>query len=124
MMRGYFETIPLDIEEAATIDGSSRIGNFTRIAFPLAKAGLVAVLIFTFISSWQDFVLARTFLRDVNNLTLPLLAENFENSAVLDQSPYFELLAPYSILVALPVVIFFIFRQKDIAAGAVAGSVK
>ncbi|MHA1520298.1 MAG: carbohydrate ABC transporter permease [Promethearchaeota archaeon] len=122
MMKGYFETIPVDIEEAAIMDGSSRVGNFAKIAFPLARSGLVAVLIFTFLSAWQDFVLARTLLRDPNNFTLPLLASNFENSQ--DQSPFFELLAPYAILVALPVVLFFIFMQKDLAKGAVAGSVK
>lgn len=124
MMKGYFETIPIDIEEAATIDGISSFGNFSRIALPLAKAGLVAVLIFTFLTSWQDFVLARTFIRDVDKFTLPLLADNYENGAVLDAPPYFELLAPYALLVALPVVIFFMLMQKQLAAGAVAGSVK
>ncbi|MHA1775471.1 MAG: carbohydrate ABC transporter permease [Promethearchaeota archaeon] len=122
MMKGYFETIPIDIEEAAIIDGTGRFGNFTKIAFPLARSGLVAVLIFTFLSSWQDFILARTLLRTPQNYTLPLLSDNYENSQ--DQAPFFELLAPYSILVALPVVLFFLFMQKDLAKGAVAGSVK
>ena len=124
MMKGYFETIPIEIEEAATIDGLNRFGNFTKIAFPLAKSGLVAVLIFTFLTSWQDFILARTFLRTVSNYTLPLLADNYENSATFDAQPFFELLAPYSILVALPVVVFFMVMQKQLASGAVAGSVK
>ena len=124
MMKGYFETIPIEIEEAATIDGLNRFGNFTKIAFPLAKSGLVAVLIFTFLTSWQDFILARTFLRTVGNYTLPLLADNYENSATYDAQPFFELLAPYSILVALPVVVFFMLMQKQLASGAVAGSVK
>lgn len=122
MMKGYFETIPIDIEEAAIIDGTGRFGNFSKIAFPLARSGLVAVLIFTFLSSWQDFILARTLLRTPQNYTLPLLSDNYENSQ--DQAPFFELLAPYSILVALPVVLFFLFMQKDLAKGAVAGSVK
>ncbi|MCF2141822.1 MAG: carbohydrate ABC transporter permease [Candidatus Lokiarchaeota archaeon] len=122
MMKGYFETIPVDIEEAAIIDGTGRFGNFAKIAFPLARSGLVAVLIFTFLSSWQDFILARTLLRTPQNYTLPLLSDNYENAQ--DQAPFFELLAPYSILVALPVVLFFLFMQKDLAKGAVAGSVK
>ncbi|WP_457559774.1 carbohydrate ABC transporter permease [Candidatus Harpocratesius sp.] len=122
MMKGYFETIPVDIEEAAIIDGTGRFGNFAKIAFPLARSGLVAVLIFTFLSSWQDFILARTLLRSPQNYTLPLLSDNYENAQ--DQAPFFELLAPYSILVALPVVLFFLFMQKDLAKGAVAGSVK
>ncbi|MHA1719834.1 MAG: carbohydrate ABC transporter permease, partial [Promethearchaeota archaeon] len=125
MMKGYFQTVPVDIEEAAIIDGATRFKTFAKIALPLVKSGMVAVMIFTFLTSWQDFVLARTFIGETDpKATLPLLFYNFQNTAAPDIPVYYELLAPYSILVALPVVIFFMLLQKQLAAGAVAGSVK
>ncbi len=126
MMKGYFETIPLDLEEAALIDGAGRLGTFTRIAVPLAKPGMVAVLIFTFLTAWSEFVLARTFIGESNPIliTLPLLFYNYQNPGAPENPIFFELLAPYAILVALPPVLLFLFLQKELAAGAVAGAVK
>jgi ABC-type glycerol-3-phosphate transport system permease component len=124
MMKGYFKSVPIEIEEAAIIDGAGRFGTFTRIALPLVKSGIIAVLLFTFITSWQDFVLARIFISQETKQTLPLLFYNFQDMTKADAPVYFDLVAPYSIMVALPVVIFFILLQKDLAAGAVAGSVK
>ncbi|MFX0092399.1 MAG: carbohydrate ABC transporter permease [Candidatus Hodarchaeota archaeon] len=125
MMKGYFETIPIDIEEAAIIDGAGRFGTFTKIALPLAKPGMVAVLIFTFLTAWQEFILARTFIGETNpRATLPLLFYNFQNTAAPDVPVFYELLSPYAILVALPVVVFFLLLQKELAKGAVAGGIK
>ncbi|MHA1745515.1 MAG: carbohydrate ABC transporter permease [Promethearchaeota archaeon] len=125
MMKGYFETIPIDIEEAAYIDGAGRFATFVKIAIPLAKAGIVAVLVFTFITSWQEFVLARTFIGETDpRATLPLLFYNYQNTAAPDAPVFYELLAPYAVIVALPIVIFFMLLQKQLAAGAVAGGVK
>ncbi|MCK5342120.1 MAG: carbohydrate ABC transporter permease, partial [Candidatus Heimdallarchaeota archaeon] len=125
MMKGYFETIPIDIEEAAYIDGAGRFATFIKIAIPLAKAGIVAVLVFTFITSWQEFVLARTFIGETDpRATLPLLFYNYQNTAVPAAPVFYELLAPYAVIVALPIVIFFMLLQKQLAAGAVAGGVK
>lgn len=125
MMKGYFETVPIDIEEAAIIDGASRLRIFLKIALPLVKSGIVAVLLFTLISSWQDFVLARTFIgQGKTQSTLPLLFYNYQNSSAPDIPTFFELVAPYSILVALPIVIVFMLMQKSLASGAVAGGIK
>jgi arabinogalactan oligomer/maltooligosaccharide transport system permease protein len=126
MMKGYFETIPIDLEEAALIDGAGRLGTFTRIAVPLAKPGMVAVLIFTFLTAWSEFVLARTFIGESNPalITLPLLFYNYQNPGAPENPIFFELLAPYAILLALPPVLLFLFLQKELAAGAVAGGVK
>ncbi|MHA1228303.1 MAG: carbohydrate ABC transporter permease [Candidatus Hodarchaeales archaeon] len=125
MMKGYFETIPLDLEEAALIDGAGRLGTFFKIAIPLAKPGMVAVLIFTFLTAWSEFVLARTFIGETApQATLPLLFYNYQNPAAPDNPIFFELLAPYAIIVALPPVLLFLFLQKELAAGAVAGGVK
>jgi arabinogalactan oligomer/maltooligosaccharide transport system permease protein len=125
MMKGYFETIPIDLEEAALIDGAGRLGTFFRIAIPLAKPGMVAVLIFTFLTAWSEFVLARTFIGETApQATLPLLFYNYQNPAAPDNPIFFELLAPYAIIVALPPVILFLLLQKELAAGAVAGGIK
>jgi len=124
-MKGYFETIPIDLEEAALIDGAGRLGTFFRIAIPLAKPGMVAVLIFTFLTAWSEFVLARTFIGETApQATLPLLFYNYQNTAAPDNPIFFELLAPYAVLVALPPVIMFLLLQKELAAGAVAGGIK
>ncbi|MFX1250800.1 MAG: carbohydrate ABC transporter permease [Promethearchaeota archaeon] len=125
MMKGYFETIPIDIEEAAIIDGAGRFGTFLKIALPLARPGMVAVLVFTFLTAWQEFILARTFIGETNiRATLPLLFYNYQNTAAPDVPVFYELLSPYAILVALPVVVFFLLLQKELAKGAVAGSIK
>jgi len=124
MMKGYFETIPIDIEEAAFMDGAGKVGTFVKIALPLVKSGMVAVLLFTLITSWQDFVLARTFIQVETKQTLPLLFYNYQNMATSDAPVYFDLVAPYSIIVALPIVTFFMLLQKTLALGAVAGGIK
>lgn len=124
MMKGYFNTIPIDIEEAAIMDGAGKVGTFVKIALPLVKSGMVAVLLFTLITSWQDFVLARTFIQVETKQTLPLLFYNFQNMATSDAPVYFDLVAPYSIIVALPIVTFFMLLQKTLAVGAVTGGIK
>ncbi len=125
MMKGYFETIPVDIEEAAYIDGYGKFSTFFKIVIPLAKSGMVAVMVFTFLSAWQEFVLARTFIGETDpRATLPLLFFNYQNLNAPDNPTFYELLSPYSILVAAPVVIFYLLLQKQLVSGVVAGGVK
>ncbi len=126
MMKGYFETIPVDMEEAALIDGYSRFGSFIKIALPLARPGMIAVMVFTFLGAWQEFVLAQTFITQtsVSNFTLPLLFRNFLRVDAPDQPIFYELLSSYSIIVALPVVIFYLLLQKQLMGGVTAGGIK
>lgn len=125
MMKGYFETIPPDIEEAAYIDGYGRFSTFIKIVIPLAKSGMVAVMVFVFLSAWQEFVLARTFIGVGDPLaTLPLLFYQFQNLNAPDVPTFYELLSPYSILVAAPVVAFYLILQRQLVGGVVAGAVK
>ena len=125
MMKGYFETIPTDIEEAAYIDGYGKLSTFIRIVLPLAKSGMVAVMVFTFLSAWQEFVLARTFIGIGNpRATLPLLFYNYQNLNAPDNPTFYELLSPYSILVATPVVVFYLVLQRQLTSGALAGGIK
>ncbi len=125
MLKGYFETIPEEMEEAALIDGCDWFGAFWRIAVPLARPGMVAVALFTFITAWNEFILARTFIREGEpQATLPLLLYNYQDLGAPDVPVYFALLAPYAILIAAPIVIMFMLLQKQLAAGATAGGVK
>lgn len=125
MMKGYFETIPVDIEEAAYIDGYGKLSTFIKIVIPLAKSGMVAVMVFTFLSAWQEFVLARTFIGETDpRATLPLLFFNYQNLNAPDNPTFYELLSPYSILVAAPVIIFYLLMQRQLVSGVVAGGVK
>ncbi|MFX1514141.1 MAG: carbohydrate ABC transporter permease, partial [Promethearchaeota archaeon] len=125
MLKGYFETIPEEMEEAALIDGCDWFGAFWRIAVPLAKPGMVAVALFTFITAWNEFILARTFIREGEpQATLPLLLYNYQDLGAPDVPVYFALLAPYAILIATPIVIMFMLLQKQLAAGATAGGIK
>ncbi len=126
MMKGYFETIPVDMEEAALIDGYGKFGSFIKIALPLAKPGMIAVMVFTFLGAWQEFILAQTFIAqtDVSNWTLPLVFQNFLRVDAPDQPIFYELLSSYSIIVALPVVIFYLLLQKQLMGGVTAGGVK
>ncbi|MFX0006914.1 MAG: carbohydrate ABC transporter permease [Promethearchaeota archaeon] len=125
MMKGYFETIPVDIEEAAYIDGYGKLSTFIKIVIPLAKSGMIAVMVFTFLSAWQEFVLARTFIGETDpRATLPLLFFNYQNLNAPDNPTFYELLSPYSILVAAPVIIFYLLLQRQLVSGVVAGGVK
>jgi ABC-type glycerol-3-phosphate transport system permease component len=126
MMKGYFETIPVDMEEAALIDGYGRFGSFIKIALPLARPGMIAVMVFTFLGAWQEFILAQTFITQtaVSNYTLPLLFQNFQRIDAPDIPVFYELLSAYSIIVALPVVIFYLLLQKQLMGGAIAGGIK
>lgn len=125
MMKGYFETIPIDLEEAAQIDGAGQLSTFLKIALPLSKPGMVAVSIFTFLTAWSEFVLARSFIGEGSPVaTLPLLFYNYQNMGAPDNPIFFELLAPYAIIVALPMIIFFMLLQKQLASGVVAGGIK
>lgn len=125
MMKGYFETIPPDIEEAAYIDGYGRFSTFIKIVIPLAKSGMVAVMVFTFLTAWQEFVLARTFIGQSDpRATLPLLFYQYQDLTAPDVPTFYELLSPYAIIVAAPPVIFYMILQKQLVGGVVAGAVK
>ncbi len=125
MMKGYFETIPRDLEEAALIDGSSNFGAFLRISLPLAAPGMVAVGIFTFLGAWNEFALAQIFIGENKPTSpLPLLFYSYQDTSAPDNKPFFQLLAAYSMLVALPIIILFLSLQRLLARGATAGGVK
>ncbi len=120
LLRGFVAGIPVELEEAAQVDGCSRMGAFFRIILPLVAPGLVATSIFAFIQAWNEFLLANVLLTSEQNRTVSLWLFNF---ITLRGTDWTGLMAG-STLVALPVVIFFMVLHRRIASGLVAGAVK
>jgi N,N'-diacetylchitobiose transport system permease protein len=120
-LRGFLVNIPKELEEAAMVDGSSRMGAFLRILLPLVAPGLVATSVFVFITSWNEFIFAYVLLSDQSKQTITVwLSEFYGTSRQVDWGG----LMAGSILAAVPVLVFFGFVQRKIAFGLTAGAVK
>jgi len=120
-LRGFLLGVPQELEEAAMVDGSSRVGAFFRILLPLVAPGLVATSLFAFIQAWNEFLLAYVLLSDADKQTLPVWLASFTGSA---RGTDFGALMAASTLTAIPVVVFFLLVQRRIAFGLTAGAVK
>ena len=120
LMKGFFDQIPRELEEAAMIDGCSRISAMIRVIFPLAFPGIIAASIFSFIGSWDEFVFALTFTSSDEVRTLPIGLQRFIGSYEI----YWNHLGAASVLTTIPVIILFLFIQKYMVKGLTAGSVK
>ncbi len=120
-LRGFILGIPKELEEAAMVDGSSRLGAFTRILLPLVAPGLVATSVFVFITAWNEYIFANVLLTDQSNQTLTVWLSYFYGSS--RHTDWGGLMAG-STLVAIPVVAFFLMVQRKIAFGLTAGAVK
>lgn len=119
-LRGFLANIPVDIEEAALVDGCTRFQAYRHVLMPLMAPGLVATAIFAFIQAWNEFLLAYIIMQSQDNLTLPVWLAGFTTRTGTDWGP----LMAASTVVALPVVIFFSLIQKRIATGVTSGAVK
>jgi arabinogalactan oligomer/maltooligosaccharide transport system permease protein len=119
-MKGFYDTIPGSLEEAARIDGCSRGAAFWRVILPLAMPGLVITALFSFMASWSEYIVAAQVMQDEDMFTLPLGLKNFQASL----STQWGLYAAASILVSLPVVIVFLVLSKYLVSGLTLGSVK
>ena len=120
-LRGFIMGIPKELEEAAMVDGSSRLGAFIRILLPLVAPGLVATSVFAFITGWNEYIFATVILQDQSKQTLTVwLAYFYGTSRATDWGA----LMAASTLTAMPVVIFFLLVQRKIAFGLTAGAVK
>jgi arabinogalactan oligomer/maltooligosaccharide transport system permease protein len=120
MLKGYFDTIPLEIEESAIMDGASRQTIFFRIILPLAKPAVAVTALFSFMTGWNEFILAATFLEEEAKYTAPVGLKFFVGGFT-SQWGYF---AAGSIIVSVPVVVLFLFLQKYLVSGLTAGGVK
>jgi arabinogalactan oligomer/maltooligosaccharide transport system permease protein len=120
MLKGYFDTIPKDLEESALIDGASQATIFWRIVLPLAKPAVAVTALFSFLTGWNEFIIAATFLNKEELYTAPV-GLRFFVGGFTQQWGYF---AAGSIVAAIPVVLLFLFLQKYLVSGLTAGAVK
>ncbi len=120
MLKGYFDTIPRDLEESALMDGASQVVIFTRIVLPLAKPAVAVTALFSFMTAWNEFVLALTLLDQEEMYTAPV-GLRFFVSGFSEQWGYF---AAGALIAAIPVVLLFMFLQRYLISGLTAGAVK
>jgi multiple sugar transport system permease protein len=120
MLSGYFESIPRELDQAAIIDGCSRVGALTRIILPLASPGIVSVGLFCFISSWQEFLFALIYIEDVPKRTLALGLATYKGLYGVDWG---NLMAA-TVFAVLPTTIVFVLFQKWLIAGLTKGALK
>jgi N,N'-diacetylchitobiose transport system permease protein len=120
-LRGFLIGIPKELEEAAMVDGSTRLGVFVKILLPLMAPGLVATAVFAFITTWNEYIFARVLLNDQSKQTVTVWLSYFLGTS--RHTDWGGLMAASS-LTAIPVVVFFLLVQRRIAFGLTAGAVK
>ncbi|WP_406828825.1 sugar ABC transporter permease [Microbulbifer sp. ARAS458-1] len=120
MLKGYFDTLPYEIEESALLDGASHWTIFTRIILPLARPAIAVTGLFAFMTAWNEFILASIFMDDESLYTVPVGLRFF----VSDYASEWGYFAAGSIVVSLPVMLLFLSLQRFLVSGLAAGAVK
>ena len=121
MLRGFVSGVPIELEEAAMVDGLSRTAAFFRITFPLLAPGLVASGVYGFLQAWNEYTLALVVMTDPAERTLPLWLQGLVEA---NRATDWGLVMAGASLIAVPVIVFFLVVQKRLSAGLVAGAVK
>ena len=119
-MKGYYDTIPAALEEAARMDGCSRFSAFIKVILPVSAPALVITALFSFMASWSEYVVAAIVLQDPGLYTLPLGLKSFQASL----STQWGLYAAGAVVVSIPVTILFISLSRFLVSGLTVGSVK
>jgi arabinogalactan oligomer/maltooligosaccharide transport system permease protein len=121
ILKGYYDTVPIELEEAARIDGASELGAFWRVLLPLSAPALAIVFLFNFLTAWNEFVLARVLIGSSTELfTWPLGVLRFQAQF---QTQWGDLAAA-SVLVSIPIVALFLYSSKWLINGVTLGGVK
>lgn len=120
MLKGYFDTIPKDLEESALIDGASRFTIFWRIMLPLSMPAIAVTGLFSFMTAWNEFILALTFMNKETAYTLPVTLRSYVTAHTTEWGHF----AAGAILVSIPVMALFFALQKQLVGGLTAGGVK
>ncbi len=120
MLQGFFSAIPVEIEEAAQLDGAGRLGTLWRIALPLIVPGLVTATIFTFIAAWNEYVVALTLMQDDDKKPLTVGISSY----VTGYEQHWDQLFAASLIAIVPVVVLFMIIERHLVTGLTAGSVK
>lgn len=119
LMSSFFEAVPRDLEEAATVDGCSRLGALWRVVIPVVSGGIAVTAIFAFLASWNEFLFA-LLMTAIRSQTTPVVIANFQTQFGLDWGSMTALAAVYSI----PVILLTLLLQRKIVAGMTLGAVK
>jgi multiple sugar transport system permease protein len=120
LLTGYFSSIPVELEEAALVDGCTRVQALRRVVLPLARPGLLAVAMFTLTNAWNELLFALVFITKDEYKTLPVGMQSMIVGDVVPQGQ----LAAASLLVSVPVVVMYAFGQRYLTEGLTAGAVK
>lgn len=120
MLYGFITELPIELEEAAFIDGANRFQVVTRVLLPVAAPGLATVGIFSFLLAWEDFLLGLMILSSSDKLTLTVAASRL----VTDNLTYYGYIGAFGVLGLVPVMVIFAFLQKYIVRGLTAGAIK
>jgi ABC-type glycerol-3-phosphate transport system permease component len=116
-LKGYFDAVPVEIEEQGMIDGCGRLGALWRLVVPLALPGVAAVAIFQFIESWNEFMMALAIIQSPELRTLPTQIVYFMGFQRTDWGPTMA----FSVIVAIPAIIMFAFTQRNLVSGLMSG---
>ena len=120
ILKGYYDTVPIELEEAARIDGCSQLEAFYRVLLPLSTPALAIVFLFNFLAAWNDYFLARVLISKEALLVWPLGLQRFQAQFTTQWNE----LAAASILISIPVVLLFLYSSKWLVSGVTAGGVK
>ena len=120
ILNAYFSSIPAELEEAAMVDGTSRLGALSRITLPLALPGIVTALIFTFIGAWNEFIVALTLTSQPKEYPLTVAINNYVGQYSVDWGHLFA----GSVIATIPVIILFALIEGKVVGGLTAGSIK
>lgn len=120
MLKGYFDLVPRDLDEAARLDGASNFMIFRRVMLPLVKPGIGITALFAFMTAYNEFIMASLFLDDATQYTLPITLEQHVGGF----DPNWGVFAAGSLILSLPVVIVFFVVQRHMVKGLLAGAVK
>ena len=119
-MKGYYDTVPFSLEEAAMIDGCNYFQSFYKIILPIASPALVITALFSFMSSWTEYIVAAQVLQNTELWTLPLGLKSFESNFGTEWGLY----GAASVIIMVPVIILFLVLSKWLISGLTLGSVK
>ena len=120
LLKGFFDNIPIQLEQAARIDGATRFQAFLLIVMPLSVPGIIATAIYSFIGAWNEYIYAATFLTKNEQLTLPVGIQRFFSENTTD----FPGLMAASFMMSVPVVVLFLLLQKYFVRALTEGAVK
>lgn len=120
LMRAFFKTIPIQLEEAALVDGADRIRAVIHVVLPLALPGIIATSIFTFILAWNDYIFTRILITSDELKTLPVGVQDLFHSALID----WGLIMAAGMMITIPALLFFVTIQRYLIRGWGAGAVK